>query len=164
MSNGLPTPEIKPKIPEAARENREAAEVKASPEVSAAKEAAAETAEQAPPAPVPAVPKPAPAPSKEKYLLRVERVLEENLGDIYVGMSKADRLKFRAKGEETAQKLRGLIDSAKVKAKLVLNLIRDWLKLIPGVNKFFLEQEAKIKTDKILALAADRRREKEGQI
>jgi len=28
----------------------------------------------------------------------------------------------------------------------------DWLKILPGVNKFFLEQEAKIKTDKILAL------------
>jgi len=28
----------------------------------------------------------------------------------------------------------------------------NWLKLIPGVNKFFLEQEAKIKTDEVLKL------------
>jgi hypothetical protein len=27
-----------------------------------------------------------------------------------------------------------------------------WLKLLPGVNRFFLEQEAKIKTDRIIHL------------
>jgi hypothetical protein len=33
-----------------------------------------------------------------------------------------------------------------------LKLIREWLLIIPGVNKYFLEQEAKIKTDKIQQL------------
>ena len=31
-----------------------------------------------------------------------------------------------------------------------MSLIREWLKVIPGINKFFLEQTVKIKTDKII--------------
>jgi hypothetical protein len=43
--------------------------------------------------------------------------------------------------------------------KKILALIRDWLKLIPGVNRFFLEQEAKIKTDKILLAAEEKKQQ-----
>jgi hypothetical protein len=39
-----------------------------------------------------------------------------------------------------------------IKAKEVLKLIVIWLRFIPHVNKYFLEQESKIKTDKILDL------------
>jgi len=31
-------------------------------------------------------------------------------------------------------------------------LIKKWLLLIPGVNKYFLEQEAKIKADEIVKM------------
>jgi hypothetical protein len=44
------------------------------------------------------------------------------------------------------------MDSAKFKVKAIVDLIKKWLAIIPGVNKFFLEQEAKIKTDQIIAL------------
>jgi hypothetical protein len=33
-----------------------------------------------------------------------------------------------------------------------VEIIRNWLKLIPRVNKYFLEQESKIKTDRIITL------------
>ena len=46
-----------------------------------------------------------------------------------------------------------MIETGKAVGRKILKLIRSWLKLIPGVNKFFLEQEAKIKTDKIVDLA-----------
>jgi hypothetical protein len=65
---------------------------------------------------------------------------------------------FKKVGEETAEKIKGMMDSGKLKAKKVVDLIKDWLKMIPGVNKFFLEQEAKIKTDKIMLLAEEERR------
>ena len=38
------------------------------------------------------------------------------------------------------------------KAKKIFQLILEWLKLLPGINRFFLEQEAKIKTDRIIHL------------
>ena len=48
------------------------------------------------------------------------------------------------------------MDKAKLKVKKVVNLIKKWLTMIPGVNKFFLEQEAKIKTDEIVKLKEDK--------
>jgi len=59
---------------------------------------------------------------------------------------------FKQKGEETAGKIRSMVETAKENARKIFDLIRDWLRVIPGVNRFFLEQEAKIKTDKILRL------------
>ncbi len=81
---------------------------------------------------------------------RVQSILEEDLTDVYLGMNSQDQLAFKQKGEETLSKIRVLLNQTKVNAKKIFQLIREWLKLIPGVNRFFLEQEAKIKTDKIL--------------
>ena len=35
----------------------------------------------------------------------------------------------------------------------VMELVYEWLRMIPKINKYFLEQEAKIKTDKIVKYA-----------
>jgi len=104
------------------------------------------------------------AAAKDVYQIRVERVLEENLLDVYLSLPPAARARFKAEGEATALKLRVMFEKAKVRAKDVLHLILNWLKLIPGVNRYFLAQEAKIKTDKIILLAEERQKEKEGQI
>jgi hypothetical protein len=40
----------------------------------------------------------------------------------------------------------------KATARVVLDLIRQWLMLIPRVNRYFLEQESKIKTDRMMTL------------
>ena len=42
-----------------------------------------------------------------------------------------------------------MIKAGMIQMKKILKLIREWLLIIPGVNKFFLEQEAKIKAEKI---------------
>jgi hypothetical protein len=55
-------------------------------------------------------------------------------------------------GEETVEKINSLLDKTKIKIGKIINLIKKWLKIIPGINQFFLEQEAKIKTDKIINL------------
>ena len=117
-------------------------------------------AAEAPPISAPAPKPPAPAPAKDAYLMRVERVLEENLRDVYFALEPGLRARFKAKGEETARTIRGMIESAKVKAGVVLKLITAWLRMIPKVNGYFLEQEAKIKTDKIMFLVEDRKKEK----
>ncbi|MCR4314707.1 MAG: hypothetical protein NUV84_05720 [Candidatus Uhrbacteria bacterium] len=88
----------------------------------------------------------------------IDDILEEDLKELYVAMPPDKQAEFRQKGEETRSKIRALLSSAKVNAKKVFALIRGWLKIIPGVNRFFLEQEAKIKTDKILLVTQEEKK------
>ncbi|MCK4744766.1 hypothetical protein KAS41_01770 [Candidatus Parcubacteria bacterium] len=81
---------------------------------------------------------------------KIESILSEGLEEIYVNLSARKQLEFKKKGEETAAKIFFILKKTKVKVKKIIKLIKEWLKTIPGVNKFFLEQEAKIKTDKII--------------
>ena len=102
------------------------------------------------PPPVPV--RPAVVLPKEPELVKIESILEENLKEVYASLPAEVRPQFKAKGEETATKIRELMEKTKIKARKILKLIKAWLKLIPGVNKFFLEQEAAIKTQKLMAM------------
>ena len=82
----------------------------------------------------------------------IDRVLEEDLGVIFWSMPEDDRQKFRESGEVAAAKIKTLLEQAAVKAIEIFNVIVAWLKTLPGVNSFFIEQEAKLKTDKIMKL------------
>jgi len=89
----------------------------------------------------------------QKYQ-ELENVLSEDLSAMYSAMVPKDQERFKLKGEETAKKIFQLVyQQTKVNVKKIIKLIKDWLKLIPGINKYFLEQEAKIKADKIAELA-----------
>lgn len=100
------------------------------------------------PVSAPALPKVA----KSERQKEVEAVLAEDLVSLYQKLDPAHQEQFKLEGEKVAFKIETLLQRAKVRANEILKLIKNWLKLIPGVNKFFLEQEAKIKTDKIMAL------------
>lgn len=89
---------------------------------------------------------------KNEALLCIEMILEEGLETTYASLDEAARLRFKTEGEATAKRIEQLLTQAKVKVKEILDLIRHWLLIIPGVNKFFIEQETKIKTDKIMTL------------
>ncbi len=90
------------------------------------------------------------APVKDEVTLELEKILEDGLGEYVSSMPEEARTRFLYKGQETAQRLAGMVQGVKIQAKKVVELIRDWLLTIPGVNKFFLEQEAKLKTDRVL--------------
>ena len=62
------------------------------------------------------------------------------------------KVKFKAEGEAVAKNIEHLLQETKIKVKKIFKLILSWLKLIPGVNNFFIKQEAKIKTDKLIKL------------
>ena len=93
-----------------------------------------------------------PLATKPAEILRVESILEEDLADLYVKMDKPTQEKFKRVGEETALNIAKLLSQAKYHVKKIFDLIVAWLRIIPGLNQFFLEQEAKIKTDRILEL------------
>lgn len=83
---------------------------------------------------------------------KIEKIMEENVGDAYSRLSPLAKQEFKLKGEVTAQKISELLKSTHIKVKKIFKLILEWLKILPGVNRFFLEQEAKIKTDRIIEL------------
>lgn len=82
----------------------------------------------------------------------IDRILSEGLNEVFIGMDAKTQHEFKQKGEETVVKINLLLGQAKVKVNKIIDLIRAWLKIIPGINKFFLEQETKIKADKILKI------------
>ena len=92
---------------------------------------------------------------QQKYQQRekqIESILANGLDDLYIKMPADKQQEFKLAGEQTANKINSLLDQAKVKVKEIIDLIRKWLLIIPGVNKFFLEQEAKIKADEVMRI------------
>lgn len=83
---------------------------------------------------------------------KIEAILEEDLEEVYFSMNESQQARFKKKGEETAGKIIKLIKEEKSTFKKIFKLILSWLRFIPGVNKFFIEQESKIKTDRILSI------------
>ncbi|NCU44327.1 hypothetical protein EOM71_01465 [Candidatus Falkowbacteria bacterium] len=82
----------------------------------------------------------------------IDDILEDGLAEIYGSLSPDQQQKLRQSGEQTVRQIDQLLDHAKSQLGKIIGLIRRFLLIIPGVNRFFLEQEVKIKTDKIMAL------------
>lgn len=89
---------------------------------------------------------------RDEMTVQIEHIMEEGLKDAFKELSPAEAQEFKIKGEETALQIRNMMRKGKVKVKKIFTLLIEWLKLLPGVNRFFLEQEAKIKTDKIISI------------
>jgi len=83
---------------------------------------------------------------------QIDAILSEGLNDVFLNMDAKQQKIFKEEGEKTTVKINLLLNSAKVKLKNIIDLIKNWLKLIPKINPYFLEQEAKIKADKIIKL------------
>ncbi|MBU1203110.1 hypothetical protein KKH39_03685 [Patescibacteria group bacterium] len=88
----------------------------------------------------------------EMVLQKVENILSANMDKVFLSLDISMQTRFKIKGEETAKKISGLLRNTSVKTKDILSLILEWLRIVPKINKHFLEQEAKIKTDNILKL------------
>ena len=82
----------------------------------------------------------------------IETILESGLQKLYLELEPGQRQAFKAKGEIVAIKVAELMRQAKVKVQEIVRLILEWLKMLPGVSRYFLEQEAKIKAEKIIRL------------
>jgi len=82
----------------------------------------------------------------------IDNVLEDGLAEIYVTLSPEKKQELKQVGEQTVRQIDQLLNHAKTQLNKIISLIRRFLLIIPGVNRFFLEQEVKIKTDKIMDL------------
>lgn len=101
----------------------------------------------------PAIQPPAkPHHAADQLTARIELIMEDGLAEVYKALTPVQQQEFKLKGEHTARALHAQLSKTKLKIREIFKLIFDWLKVLPGVNHFFLEQEAKIKADKIIAL------------
>ena len=107
---------------------------------------------------------PSAVPVKDEVTRDIENILSEDLTDLFLSLPDDKKLAFKQKGEETAGKIREMIGKGKVKIKKLFELIQDWLKIVPGVNQYFLEQEAKIRADKLLQYAQEQEKASSHQV
>lgn len=89
---------------------------------------------------------------KDEVTMRIEKVMEAGLEDSFRAMTPLQQQEFKIKGEETAWKIKQSLQKNKIRIREIFRLLLNWLKFLPGINKFFLEQEAKIKADKIISI------------
>lgn len=95
--------------------------------------------------------------AEDPVVMEVEKILEDGLGDFVETMPEDARQRFLVKGKEVSIQIADMVRKFKVELRRTISLIRDWLMTIPGANRYFLEQEAKIKTDRIISLARQRK-------
>jgi len=93
-----------------------------------------------------------PITAKTQLHREIEGILEGDLGPVYQAMRPEKQVEFRLAGEAAAGKIVILLRQTKIKIGQIFKIIFNWLKIIPGANKFFLEQEAKIRSDRLLML------------
>lgn len=82
----------------------------------------------------------------------IDTYLSDGLSETFLAMPPDKQKIFKEEGEETAKKINILLDATKINITKIVKLIRRWLSLITGINRFFLDQEAKIKADKIIKI------------
>ncbi len=90
--------------------------------------------------------------SQEIILEGVENILSKGLDDVFLSMDQATQSTFKTRGEETAKEITTILQKAKFKVREIIDSIFKWLRIIPQVNKYYIEQEAKIKADAIMEL------------
>ncbi|MDO8571326.1 MAG: hypothetical protein Q7R79_01475 [bacterium] len=144
-----PSPEL-PKIPEVPPTPSEReAPVREVPELLESEKEPPLTPSITVPAPI----APQPVFAEKSHMRReIETVLEEDIDFLYKALSQKQRQQFRIEGERTAAKIEILMKQAVIKLVEIIKLIRSWLTLLPGVDRFFIEQEAKIKAERMLLL------------
>ncbi len=87
-----------------------------------------------------------------KREIEIDACLSEGLSETFLAMSPEKQRIFKTEGENTVKKINILLDATKININKIIDLIKKWLKLITGINRFFLDQEAKIKADKIVKI------------
>ncbi len=90
--------------------------------------------------------------SPDLVIKQIEEVMSEGMSEAYQKMDPATQARFKQVGELTAVTISLMFYKTKVQVKKVVQALLVWLRIIPNVNPYFLEQEAKIKADALIAL------------
>lgn len=95
---------------------------------------------------------------QDRFQKEIEGVLSEGLLENYQKMTPDAQKAFQASGEKAAEEIRQELLLRKINGRKVHDKIKDWMKQVPNLNPFFIEQAAKIRTDKLMALVEEEKR------
>lgn len=90
---------------------------------------------------------------KDQVAIEVEKLLEKDLANTYTALPDKIKPFFKSHGEKIAQTVTGMIKNNTFDGGIVMDMVDEWLKLVPKSNSFYLEQEAKLKTDALVKYA-----------
>jgi hypothetical protein len=107
-----------------------------------------------------------PSVEKPRELEEIEGILSEDLGKIYKTLPPKVKPQFKQRGEEIAAWCLAAIRKEPMKDRFsperLYGRVLEWLSLIPDASKLYLNQEAKVKSDLVLArLEEQERREQQ---
>lgn len=91
-------------------------------------------------------------PPADGLVKNIEGAMANGLEEAYSAMDPATQQRFKQTGEATAIPIEKLLQQSKIQVKKIVELLLRWLRIIPKVNPYYLEQQAKIKADAIVAL------------
>ena len=86
-----------------------------------------------------APPRPAPVAADEglsERIKEIDNILADGLHNIFLQLETKQQERFKAEGEKTVLKINQLLSETKVRVNKIVKLIKDWLKLIPGLINF----------------------------
>jgi hypothetical protein len=89
-------------------------------------------------------------------LQKVENILSQDMDKAFLSMDVATQHQFKVKGEQTGRQITVLLQKGKVTVQKIISLILEWLRIIPQVNRHYIEQEAKIKAENIISMYQDK--------
>lgn len=96
------------------------------------------------------------ASAKDPLLKKIEDTLaDESIVELYNALSPEKQTKFKETGELLAKDIKSWIEKGKLVAHILLNRVQAWLRQIVSVNKWYVEQMAKIIVDNVLGLAEE---------
>lgn len=85
-------------------------------------------------------------------LEQVESILAQGMDKVFLSMDATTQEAFKLKGEQTAKKITTLLQKGKIVINDIISIIMEWLRVVPSINQYYLEQEAKIKADLIIKM------------
>ncbi|MBI5466667.1 MAG: hypothetical protein HY975_00415 [Candidatus Kerfeldbacteria bacterium] len=83
---------------------------------------------------------------------RIEDILAEGLEKTFRSLPAAEQSRFKTVGEQAAVRLTSEVKHRTPRLERLIMIVQSWLRLIPNLNPYYLEQEAKIKVEKILMM------------
>jgi len=98
---------------------------------------------------------PAPVVQKSEMYANIDKILSQNLGELYAALNAGKQEKFRVEGERITTEIERLLAEPKPDVHKIRDLVSGWMTSLEGVSKYFLEEELKIKVGLLLQLKKD---------
>lgn len=91
---------------------------------------------------------------KDPVQEKIDAIFERNVGDAFAELQPLQQEAFRVAAEQAAAAVRALLSAPKLEPPKIRDVVAGVLRLLPETNPWWVEQEAALKTQALLALRA----------